>query len=349
MLGGITMKILFVGQDIIGSRTLQRLQAFRDLGHDADMISTELPGKSYEDPPTIADRVRYRLRLPADHSNANAAVLAAVESNDYDVVWLERAVTIRAATLSRIKNIQPKCRLIWYAEDDMMNPVHLSRWTKRALPLFDLWVTTKSFNAAAAEMPSLGVRKPLFFHNSYDPKIHRAVEMTETERVEYGAAVTFVGTYEAERAASLRYIAERGIKIRVWGNGWEKMTVAPPGLIIENRAVYDDSYARVVGASDINLCFLRKDNRDLQTCRSIELPAMGGFMIHERNPEICSLLTEDVEAVYFNNNEELLKQCEKWLADDMGRHRIAEQGRLKITREGFSHHDRLRQILDACR
>ena len=89
-----------------------------------------------------------------------------------------------------------------------------------------------------------------------------------------------------------------------------------------------------VAHSKINLCFLRKGNRDLQTCRSIEIPAMGGFMIHERNAEISDLLQEDREAVYFSDHE-VLEKVTHWLSNDRGRRCIASQGLRPLARVIF--------------
>ena len=120
-----------------------------------------------------------------------------------------------------------------------------------------------------------------------------------------------------------------------------------PNLKIENKPVYDQAYVLAVANSKINLCFLRKINRDLQTCRSIEIPAMQGFMIHERNPEIASILEEDTEAVYFSDNGELLKKVTYWLPDENGRRNIARQGFKKVSDGAFRHEDRILSVFDA--
>jgi spore maturation protein CgeB len=240
----------------------------------------------------------------------------------------------------------PDLRIVWYAEDDMMNPHHLSYWTERALPIFDLWVTTKSANAEAHEMPAKGVRRILFVDNSYDPALHRAVAITDTDRRDFGSDISFVGTYEQARAQSLADLARAGFDVRVWGNGWRRASDRPAGLRIEDRPVYDDDYAKVVSASRLNLCFLRKENRDLQTCRSIEIPAMGGLMVHERNTEIAGLFKDGEEAVFFGSNPELIARCRDLLSDDAACRRIARGGHQAILAGRYRHEDRLRLILD---
>ncbi|MDA0239281.1 MAG: glycosyltransferase, partial [Proteobacteria bacterium] len=271
----------------------------------------------------MTDRIRYRLRRPGDPASANAQILEIAAKEQFDVIWLDRAVTIKGQTLAAVRTMSPATQIVWYAEDDMMNPVHRTRWVESAIPHIDLWVTTKSFNAQPDEVPSLGVRRVMFVNNAYDPRLHVPARISEEERSAYSADVGFVGTYEKPRADSLVFLAGNSITVRVWGNGWGRLKNAHDNLLIEDRPVYDEEYGKVVAATAINLCFLRKGNRDLQTCRSIELPAFGAFMLHERNSEICALFREDREAAYFESDSELLSQCQRWLADEKGRDTVA--------------------------
>jgi hypothetical protein len=343
----MALRILLVGETVSASRTLQRVRVLGEMGHAVGVIPTQPPGASYETRPGLLRRLRHRLRLPGDPARANREILAQISAAHWDLLWLDRAVEIRPSTLRAAKAAQPGMRLVWYAEDDMMNPRHRSRWVDGALPLFDLWVTTKSFNAHAGEMPTLGARRVMFVNNSYDPALHRPVVVSEAERAAHGADISFVGTFEAARAASLLHLARAGLGVRVWGNGWAALEGRERNLRIENRPAYDAGYAKVVCASAINLCFLRRDNRDLQTCRSVEIPAFGGFMLHERNSEITGLFAEDREAAYFGDDDELVEQCRKWLADAEGRRRIAEAGLNAVISGGHGHPERLEEIIGA--
>lgn len=336
-------RVVFVGETMPGSRTPQRVRAFRSLGYEVDLVPTNRPGRTFEDPPSWAERIRHRLRRPRDEAGSNAGFLAAV-TRGCDVAWIENARTLRPETLAAAKRLAPRAPLVWYSEDDMMNPRLGSVWVDRALPLFDLWVTTKSFNARPEEMPSRGVREILFVDNSFDPATHRAMEMTPDERTHCGAEIAFVGTYEAARAASVRRLAEAGLSVRVWGNGWSRIIGMHPKLRIEGRPAYDDEYARVIGASRINLAFLRRANRDLQTCRTVEIPACAGFMLHESSPEAERLFAPDREAAYFGSDDDLVAACRRWLADDAGRKSVAKAG-WQRTRAGHTHADRLQTVL----
>lgn len=340
------MRVILVGETNLGSRTPQRLRALEALGHDVNMVSTTPVGWTYETQPTLWDRICYRLRLPRDKSNVNAALKLAAYRG-CDAILLDNARTVHASTLKWIKRNYPRIRLIWYCEDDMMNSRHRTRWLEGALSLFDLWATTKSFNARPEEMPSLGVRKIMFVNNAFDTEEHRPLELTSAEKNDFGADVAFVGTFEKARAMSLLALAEAGISVRVWGNGWGAWKTRHSHLRIEDRPVYGADYVKVTCASKINLGFLRKFNRDLQTCRSMEIPAMGGFMMHEYNDEIASLFIPDQEAAFFGNDQELIQKSRRWLLEDVARETVAKAGRTRVLADNRSHQGQLSQILSA--
>jgi len=318
----------------------------RALGCRVVQVPTTPPGQDYETPPSLMQRLRYRLRLPADVAGSNESLLAAI-AQGADVLWLDAADMIWPKTLQQAKRVNPDIKIIWYAEDDMMNHRLRTRWLERSLSLFDLWVTTKSFNADVSEMPSLGVIDVLFVNNSFDANLHRPIAASDQDKQQFGSPVSFIGTFEEPRAQSLLHLARQGFSVRVWGNGWGDWVGRHDNLRIENRPAYNDDFARVIAASDINLCFLRKSNRDLQTCRSIEIPACGGFMVHERNDEITALFREDREAVYFFDNDALVEACENWLRRDDDRGRIGQAARNRAFELDLSHESNVVRILNA--
>lgn len=338
------LSIIVVGQTITGSRTPQRVAALRRLGHQVRVVPINRDGATYEDSPSLADRIRYRLRLPADPAHCNARLLDNL-CQSCNLIWVEAAPMIRAATLQAVRQLAPEVRIVWYSEDDMMNQVHRSRWLENAMPEFDWWLTTKSFNLDPGEIPSLGVKRMLFVNNSFDPTLHRPVTPTEADMARYGADITFVGTFEIPRAHSLLALAQAGLKVRVWGNGWAAWQGRHVNLRVENRPVYDQDYATVVSASKISLGFLRKGNRDHQTCRTVEIPACGGFMLHEYSDEAAGLVLPDREAGYFRDNDDLVVQARRWLADDTARQAAASHAAQAMLDRGHSHDSRLRGIL----
>jgi spore maturation protein CgeB len=172
--------------------------------------------------------------------------------------------------------------------------------------------------------------------------------LSEEERKKWGADVGFVGTFEEDRAEKMLFLAENGIKVRIWGNGWKRWIGKHPNLLVEGRPVYGLDYIKVLNATKINLCFLRKANRDLQTDRTMEIPACGAFMLAERTEEHLRLFEEGKEAEFFDvdNPKELLEKVKYYLTHEEERKKIAKAGRERCLKSGYSHHDRLKYMME---
>jgi len=183
--------------------------------------------------------------------------------------------------------------------------------------------------------------------NGFDPVTHRPVPVSAAERKRWGGPVGFIGQWEPDRADSLRALARAGVPVRVWGYTWERMRAAPPGLVLENRAVWGEDYAKAICAFDINLCFLRKVNRDRQTTRSIEIPACAAFMLAERTDEHLRLFEEGKEAEFFSDAPELIQKTRYFLEHSDERLAIARAGYERCLRSGYSYSERLRRVLES--
>ena len=100
-----------------------------------------------------------------------------------------------------------------------------------------------------------------------------------------------IGDYEFERAESMFFLAKNGIPVRIWGSNWgRKCRLRHGNMVIENRPLWGEDYAKGICTFDYKLSFLRKIKRDLQTTRSVEIPACGAFMLAERTNENLKLL-----------------------------------------------------------
>jgi spore maturation protein CgeB len=169
------------------------------------------------------------------------------------------------------------------------------------------------------------------------------------ENSKYKFDVLFIGAAEKERIDSLNYLAQNGIKINIYGGGWNKIdkTTLHHNLVINAYDLVGSDYADAISCSKISLCFLRKINRDLHTSRSIEIPACKGFMLAERTNEHLSLFKEGIEAEFFTSDEELLKKVNYYLLNEEKRQEVIEKGYQKCIEKDYSYDNMLARILDA--
>jgi len=344
------LHVLYVGMLAPGSTTLQRQRALEDLGCQVTAIDAPYPWAPGVTAATLGpvrtfwERTQRRLRGPRDWTDANRQIVDWIERAAFDVLWLDKGLTITAATLRRVKARQSSCRILGFSPDDMYQRHNQSPQFRGHLPLYDWFFTTKSFGVA--ELREIGAPRVAFQDNGFDPHTHRPLALSGEERARYGGQVGFVGSWEAARAASLGRLAAAGVPVRVWGNSrWTGRHEPHPNLRVEPRELHGDDYAGALNSFDINLCFLRKLNRDRQTTRSVEIPACGGFMLAERTEEHLSLFREDVEAAFFASDEELIDKVRYYLRHADVRRRIAAAGRERCLRGRYSYRERVLDML----
>ena len=90
-----------------------------------------------------------------------------------------------------------------------------------------------------------------------------------------------------------------------------------------------------------------KWNRNHTASRTFQIPALGAFLLHERNELVSQYFREGVEAEFFDSDDELLEKCRHYLAHPEERRRIAEAGRRRVIESGYSEPDRVRELLPA--
>jgi hypothetical protein len=328
------------------------MRALEDLGHIVVGLDT--------DPPEVRKAQRglfrriqgklYRLGWECDSpgkdlAGINVYILDHFRKSTWDILWIEKGLTILRETLRAVKELQPGCAIVGYSPDDMAARHNQSPQFLKGVNLYDVYITTKSYGVV--ELKALGCRHVLFCENAYDPRCHRPVQLSEGERKLLGGPVGFIGAFESQRAESIYRIAHAGFQVRIWGPWWERCRLKHPNFIVEHKPLWGEDYAKAVSAFDINLCFLRKINRDLQTTRSVEIPACGAFMLAERTEEHLGLFEEGKETEYFSSDEELISKVGFYLENPKMRKEIAEAGLERCIRSGYSNQNRLSIILIA--
>jgi spore maturation protein CgeB len=324
--------------------SVHRLNSLLELGFNVTQIDTQ--PKTLSARQQFSTRVRnklFRAGLPLtlpDNANSNHQLLVKASERKWDFLWLEKQLTIQPKVLREFRAKQPNCKVIGFSPDDMFQRHNQSLQFLRSSELYDGYITTKSFNVA--ELQSLGFKNVVFVDNGFDPKTFRPLPISDTDLRQFGSDIGFIGSYEPDRASDMLFLARHGFKIRVFGWDWHKFKAKHPNLVVENRPLYGDNFAKACRAFKINLGFLRKLNRDLQTTRSVEIPACGGFMLAERTPEHSRLFKEGDEAEYFSSRDELLQKCAWYLSDDHVRESIAKAGRIRCEIGEYSNTCRLR-------
>lgn len=268
----------------------------------------------------------FPVSLPDDFS-CNGEILKLVKQNKYDLLWIDKGLIINKSTLLKVRQIQPDIKIVSYSADNMVLRHNQSLNYLNCIPHYDYIFTNKSY--ILEELKQLGAKNVHFVNNAFELSFHYPRSLSNVEATKFSCDVGFIGHWEQDRCNSLIYLANNGIKVKVFGGGkWKNfknisnLEILPP--------LFSDEYPTALSCFKISLCFLRKINGDQQTTRSVEIPACKGFMLAERTDEHIALFREGVDADYFSNDEELLFKCRYYLLNEKARKNIAESGYLKV-------------------
>ncbi|MDY4521403.1 MAG: glycosyltransferase [Bacteroidales bacterium] len=276
---------------------------------------------------------------------ADNELLSKVEENTYDVIWIDKVWALNPNVLKQIRRISPKTKIVSYTADNMALRHNQSLFFLKSIPLYDLHVTTKSY--ILDDMKKLGAKDIMFTLQTFAPELHKPMTLTKEEQEYLGAEVGFIGAWEKERCNSLCYLADNGIKVKIFGGGkWAEYANYSKNMTIVNKMLTDESYPKAFSTFKISPCFLRKMNFDQQTSRSVEIPASGGFMLAERTKEHQALFEEGKEAEFFSSDEELLQKCKYYLKHEEERIRIKEQGTKRCHTSGYTNDEMIKRVLN---
>ena len=321
------LAILYLGP--VSGTCLDRANALRRLGHRVEHLDLRelLPRTPW------VDRITWRLGGHWVAPLLLRPLARRLQGLQFDVCHVDGGewVTPRVAGLLR----QHAHRLISYSIDDPLGPRDGARFHafRQCLPHYDLVAVVRQENVAEAR--ALGARHVLRVHRSADEISHAPRPLAPSDLQAWGSDVLFLGTWFPERGPFMLELLRLGVPLTLRGAHWHK---APEWPQLQPHwkggAIGGSDYALALQCAKVNLGLLSKDNRDLHTTRSLEIPALGALLCAERTSEHLAMYTEGAEAVFWRDAEECAAQCRALLANAAARQAIAEAGHRRLRQNG---------------
>jgi spore maturation protein CgeB len=336
------MKILYLGFE--KGTSGHRANALRRLGHEVRVIS---PWHLAPKLPLVPFWQRYLGSVGLASLIRNRVLDKLEGSGGFDVVWVDSGGLVSRELVEDLKRFGK--RVLNYNVDDPYGTRDVNSWVqyRRAVRAYDLVAVVRKENVEEAR--ALGARKVLMVYRSADEVAHAPIQLSDQERAKWGTDVLFVGTAFPERGPFFAELVKYGVPLSIYGNRWEKLrewkTIRPywkgPGL--EEKY----TYATWIQSAKVCLGLVSKGNRDLHTQRSLEIPSLGGVFCTERTEEHLALYEEDKEAVFWSNAEECAAKCHALLADEAWRRSVAENGRVRYLKNGWTNENVAEKLLRA--
>lgn len=239
-------------------------------------------------------------------------------------------------------------RVLSYNIDDPTGPRDGARFTayRQAAPHYDLMAVVREDNVP--ELQALGARRVLRVYRSADEISHAPRPLSAQVRETWHSEVLFLGSWFPERGPFLLELIQRGVPLTIRGPNWHK---APEWRELKPHwaggGIGGNDYALAIQCARVNLGLVSRDNRDLHTTRSLEIPALGGLLCAERTTEHAAMYTEGEEALFWSGAEECAAVCRAALADEDRRARIAQAGQQRHHRNGHRNEAVMRSLIEA--
>jgi hypothetical protein len=340
-------RILFVGELTPFLTTVARRDALVELGFPVESID-HMP--FVRKPSALITALTYRTLLTPGVFALNREILACAARFRPDVLWLEKGTYVFPRTLRHLRRDHPGLLFVYHNTDDwkLDGPVHRLHWRflRRTLRWYGLHITSNLWNVD--EFRAAGLPRVVHMELAANPAVRDPGEIPEAERQTLGGEIGFIGHWEPVSERRLLHLVRHGLPVKIYGGGWDDAEAASElSRAIQKRFVFGDEYARAIVSFDINIGIVSKWNRNHTASRTFQIPALGAFLLHERNELVTRYFKEGVEAEFFDSDDELLEKCRHYLARPEERRRIAAAGRRRCIESGYFEPDRVREILPA--
>jgi spore maturation protein CgeB len=227
-----------------------------------------------------------------------------------------------------------------YSTDDPWNPTLRASWHMRALPEYDIIFTTRRANISSFK--DLGCREVQHLPFGYDEWLFsprpRALEGPAPD-------VLFVGGADCDRVAFITEFLHTGPSVTLVGGYWDRFARMRPYALGQ---LAPEALCALTAAAKVNLCLVRRANRDGHVMRSFEIGAVGGCMLAEDTSEHREMFGDDGEAVvYFRSPQEAADRARTLVSDPARCAQLSKAIKARISGGGHTYKDRLVSMLDA--
>lgn len=237
---------------------------------------------------------------------------------------------------------QTGVRRLNYLTDDPWNPGHRAPWFLKALPQYDQVFSPRRANLE--DLRRAGVPSAAYLPFAYEPARHFPQQAADPgERARYDSEVLFYGGADPDRLRYILPLIRERFRLHLYGGYWDRCPAMRPYV----RGYADARTIRLaVAGAKVCLGLVRRANRDGNSMRSFEIPAMGGCMLAEDTQEHREIFGPEGEAVsYFRTPVEMVAKL-RWLLDrGEERRRLAQAAHRLVTQRRHTYRDRLQTML----
>jgi spore maturation protein CgeB len=267
--------------------------------------------------------------FPHDYDSNLRKLLKVLKANPIDIVFFQMGVF--GLKLNQLKYITCKS-VCFITDDDWMFDIR----TKYVTSYFTYVITTYKYNLKRYK--ELGLTNIILSQWACNEKVFHPLNM------EKKYDVSLIGGPHGDRIDMLNYLIDKGIDIKIYGAGWDKVP-----RLKNNWGGYlsIDKLVKVINQSKINLNpSMRSTLSGLQLKgRTFEIAGCRAFQLTEDNPYLYDYYDKDKEIITFKDYDDLFEKIQYFLDEEEKRENIIEMA-YKRTVSSHTWANRLNEIFD---
>ncbi len=282
-------------------------------------------------------------RCPPLLASFSKKAVREIQVNRPDLVVTTGIAPLDTEALRAIKSFG--CKLANYSTDDPLGG-NGGPWFLEGLYLYDAIFSCRKANLD--ELRNLGCSQVEYLPFGYASETHYVCDsFLEGDREKYACDVLFIGGADRDRIPFFEDIVNQGYKVHLYGAHWDRY----PKLRKSFKGFANAEICRkAVYYSKVCLGLVREANRDDNSMRTYEIPAMRGCFLLQDTEAHRDLFGRDGESVaYFKSIGEMKTKLQELLSDSERRRYLAEAAYRRITQGGNTYFDRFQAIIKKMR
>lgn len=271
----------------------------------------------------------HRLYLTPANLQCNVRFWKRVAAFQPNLVWIDKGRWLWPWTLAKLR--KTGARLVHHSTDDLF-AFGSYLWLHRlGLRRSDLYLTTNRFNVS--EIQSRYGLTCIRAGMGYDELSHRPPPGEPVVAADCDRDVVFVGHWESHTEDRLAALAEAGVDVKVWGHNWKR---ARREQFRSVQPLPIEDYVATLRTAKLAFCSLSQMNRNESTGRSFQIPALGACLFAERTDEHAFLYEDGVEAILFDDEQQMVEKARYYCRNLAQRNAIIEAGHRRCVGLGLS-------------
>ncbi len=304
------------------------VRALESLGHRVSWVDHSLHDPGFQNLETIRDD-RLRLTVQQRFSETLGVIsLAHVAEDPPDFVLAMSQAPLSMAVLEQMRR-KKVVTAMWFVE----NFRHLTYW-QQMIEGYDFWFVMQQAGCVEA-FKNAGASHVSYLPLAADPTIHQSIELTEQERVELEADVSFLGAGYRNRREILPALLEKEWSFKLWGNEWNNAGILTKVLQRNGARIDTPTSVKIFNGTRVNVNLHSYAGEgfdpagDSVNPRAFELASCGAFQVIDHRTLLPDLFDDAMMGVV-KTPEELVRAVRKYLHEPEQRQTMAEESKKRV-------------------